>query len=78
MVTGRRRGLLLLLRLHSSAGEHWSAARPVLSLLLQVAENARLREDKMGLTAQIEILNAKLQMSAFGTVQHGGGMVRGL
>jgi plant G-box-binding factor len=33
-------------------------------------ENARLKEEKMGLVAQIEILNAKLSMSAFGAM-HG-------
>lgn len=36
-------------------------------------ENARLKEEKMQLVAQIEILNAKLSMSAFGAMQTLGG-----
>lgn len=41
------------------------------------AENARLKEEKMQLVAQIEILNAKLSMSAFGAMQTLGGAVSG-
>ncbi|KAL4432549.1 hypothetical protein ABPG77_000486 [Micractinium sp. CCAP 211/92] len=37
------------------------------------SENARLKEEKMQLVAQIEILNAKLSMSAFGAMQTLGG-----